>query len=426
MMDCGEMRTPEEVRKIIKTAKLHESELTEVTQVLRFPEPTQQNHNLKLMLLDDTLLKEIEAGKDLVFKGDPDENVVLCTNNKTYDVKEAETSNSLLLVPELLFAASTGLDETIQNDSMESDSSFDKSNASLNKSTESDEGAKPPRKIEHKDIINTFFTYYELKPCKPRLSKLRKLLEPTRYQGLELEYVTDKTKLLNYDALCDQIQASKAELKDELEKIQAIEIDGFYRLLEFDYEFRVLSYMLDLIDENSWVFDRISKEVTMESLKELVPNSILEAMFRFYTTTSVIEDGVQYYQYKQDKVCRFLARVLLKSAGKFNLAEFLEAWRDSVPEGMVTDESMLSGIALVDKTSTPQVVWGFSEGDLPEEIHERFKILFQTKAKWTVDQISPYIECYATEKLNVNAILTKYARASTQDGVRVFSAKHMK
>ncbi|PZC72165.1 hypothetical protein B5X24_HaOG211790 [Helicoverpa armigera] len=420
------MRTPEEVRKIIKTAKLHESELTEVTQVLRFPEPTQQNHNLKLMLLDDTLLKEIEAGKELVFKGDPDENVVLCTNNKTYDVKEAETSNSLLLVPELLFAASTGLDETIQNDSMESDSSFDKSNASLNKSTESDEGAKPPRKIEHKDIINTFFTYYELKPCKPRLSKLRKLLEPTRYQGLELEYTTDKTKLLNYPSLCDQIQASKAELNDELEKIQAIEIDGFYRLLEFDYEFRVLSYMLDLIDENSWVFDRISKEVTMESLKELVPNSILEAMFRFYTSTSVIEDGVQYYQYKQDKVCRFLARVLLKSAGKFNLVEFLEAWRDSVPEGMVTDESMLSGIALVDKTSTPQVVWGFSEGDLPEEIHERFKILFQTKAKWTVDQISPYIECYATEKLNVNAILTKYARASTQDGVRVFSAKHMK
>lgn len=426
MMDCGEMRTPEEVRKIIKTAKLHESELTEVTQVLRFPEPTQQNHNLKLMLLDDTLLKEIEAGKELVFKGDPDENVVLCTNNKTYDVKEAETSNSLLLVPELLFAASTGLDETIKNDSMESDSSFDKSNASLNKSTESDEGSKPPRKIEHKDIINTFFTYYELKPCKPRLSKLRKLLEPTRYQGLELEYATDKTKLLNYDALCDQIQASKAELNDELEKIQAIEIDGLYRLLEFDYEFRVLSYMLDLIDENSWVFDRISKEVTMDSLKELVPNSILEAMFRFYTTTSVIEDGIQYYQYKQDKVCRFLARVLLKSAGKFNLVEFLEAWRDSVPEGMVTDESMLSGIALVDKTSTPQVVWGFSEGDLPEEIHERFKILFQTKAKWTVDQISPYIECYATEKLNVNAILTKYARASTQDGVRVFSAKHMK
>lgn len=427
-MEPGEMRTPEEVRKIIKIAKLHESELTDITQILRFPAAQKQNDNLRLMLLDDNLLKEIEAGNELIFKGDPEENVVVCTSNKTYDVKEAETSNSLLLVPELLFAASTGLDETSKNDSMEcdSDASFDKSSTSLNKSTESDEGAKPPRQIEHKDVVNTFFTYYELKPCKPRLTKLRKILESSKYQGLELEYTVDKSKLLSYDVIFDQVQASKEELNGELEKIQAIKIDEYYRLLEFDYEFRVLSYMLDLIDENSWSLDRISKEVTVESLKELVPLPILEAMFRFYTQESVLEDDVQLYEYRQDKVCRFLARVLLKSAGKFNLVEFLQAWKDSVPDGMVTNESLLSGIALVDKSSTPQVIWGFSENDLPEDINERFKILFQTKAKWTVDQISPYIECYATEKLNVNALLTKYARASTQDGVRVFSAKHMK
>ncbi|XP_049880048.1 sister chromatid cohesion protein DCC1 [Pectinophora gossypiella] len=427
-MDYGEVRTSEDVRKIIKTAKLHESELTEITQILRFPDPNQHNDNLKLMLLDDNLLKHIEAGNKLHFKGDPEENVVLCTDNKTYDVKEAETSNSLLLVSDLMFAASTGLDETIANNSMEcdSDNSFDKSNTSLNKSTESDEGAKVPRKIEHKDIVNTFFTYYELKPCKPRLSKLQKILEPTRYQGSELEYAIDKSKLLSYEAISDHIQASRAEIDQELQRIQAIKIDGYYRLLEFDYEFRVLSYMLDLIDENSWPLDKISKEVTLDSLKELVPMSILEAMFRFYTIETIMEDEVQYYKYDQDKVCKFLARVLLKSAGKFNLAEFLQAWRDSVPDGMVTDESLLSGIALIDKSTTPQVIWGFSESDLPEDINERFRVLFQTKPKWTVDQISPYIECYATEKLNVNALLTKYARASTQDGVRVFSAKHMK
>lgn len=273
--------------------------------------------------------------------GDPDENVVLCTGNKTYDVKEAETSNSLLLIPDLLFAASSGLDETVNNNSMEcdSDTSLDKSNTSLNKSTESDEGVKTPRKIEHKDVVNTFFTYYELKPCKPRLTKLQKLLELTRYQGLELEYKIDKSKLLNYDSLSSKVQASRAELNEELEKIQAIEIDGFYRLLEFDYEFRVLSYLLDLIDENSWPLNRISKEITMDSLKDLVPLPILEAMFKFYTSKTVLENDVQFYEYKQDKVCKFLARVLLKSAGKFNLAEFLQAWRDSVPEGMTTSVS---------------------------------------------------------------------------------------
>lgn len=224
----------------------------------------------------------------------------------------------------------------------DSDTSLDKSNASLNKSTDSDDGTRAPRQIEHKNIANTFFTYYELKPCKPRLSKLRKLLEATKYQGVELEYAVDKSKLLSYEAIFDQVQASRAELDEELDKIQAIKINDYYRLLEFDYEFRVLSYMLDLIEENSWPLDKISKEVTLESLKDLVPDKILEAMFRFYTTESNVEDTVQYYQYKQDKVCRYLARVLLKSAGKFNLAEFLQAWSDSVPEGMVTSVSLLS------------------------------------------------------------------------------------
>jgi sister chromatid cohesion protein DCC1 len=272
--------------------------------------------------------------------GDTDENVVLCTKNKTYDVKEAETSNSLLLVPDLLFAASTGLDETVQNNSMDSDTSLEKSNTSLNKSTDSDEGTTEPRRIEHKTIINTFFTYYELKVCKPRLSKLRELLEPTKYQGVELEYAVDKSKLLNYENIYDQVQASRSELDVELEKIQAIQLEGYYRLLEFDYEFRVLSYMLDLIEENSWPLDKISKEVTMDSLKELVPVPILESMFKFYTRESSVDDDVQYYEYKEDKVCSFLARVLLKSAGRFNLEEFLQAWSDSVPEGMITDVSI--------------------------------------------------------------------------------------
>lgn len=65
----SEERTPEDVRKIIKTAKLHESELTEITQILRFPDPSEQNDNLRLLLLDDNLLKEIEAGNQLIFKG---------------------------------------------------------------------------------------------------------------------------------------------------------------------------------------------------------------------------------------------------------------------------------------------------------------------------------------------------------------------
>ncbi|KAJ9590233.1 hypothetical protein L9F63_016653, partial [Diploptera punctata] len=41
----------------------------------------------------------------LVFRGLKDENAVLCTKNQTYDVKEAETSNSLLLLHNIRWPA---------------------------------------------------------------------------------------------------------------------------------------------------------------------------------------------------------------------------------------------------------------------------------------------------------------------------------
>lgn len=47
----------------------------------------------------------------LVFRGTKDENAVLCTRSRTYDVKEAETSNSLLLLPDLKWPAEETVDQ---------------------------------------------------------------------------------------------------------------------------------------------------------------------------------------------------------------------------------------------------------------------------------------------------------------------------
>jgi hypothetical protein len=39
----------------------------------------------------------------LVFRGEPNDSAVLCTDEATYEVKDAETSNSLLILEELSF-----------------------------------------------------------------------------------------------------------------------------------------------------------------------------------------------------------------------------------------------------------------------------------------------------------------------------------
>lgn len=59
---------------------------------------------------------------------------------------------------------------------------------------------------------------------------------------------------------------------------------------------------------------------------------------------------------------------------------------------MKTEVKYLAGIALMDKDSKPAVIWHFPETKLPEEISERFRVLFQTREKWTLEEIYPYIE----------------------------------
>ena len=98
----------------------------------------------------------------------------------------------------------------------------------------------------------------------------------------------------------------------------------------------------------------------------------------------------------------------------------------AVPEGVVTYLDQLSGLVLVDSDKNPSVIRRFSEEDLPVSIQERLTELFSARERWTLAEISPFIEPLTTKKLNVNALLTKYARPLNLNGVKYFCAKHGK
>ncbi|PNF17560.1 Sister chromatid cohesion protein DCC1 [Cryptotermes secundus] len=391
-------RTVEDVQTVIQHAKLFEGDLQPLSQVLSFVPRTEAQGKYRFLELDPTLLSNLQRGQSLVFRGTRGENAVLCTHNRTYDVKEAETSNSLLLVPDLRWPAQN-VDEA-------------------------------GRMLEEKQVLGVFHKYYELRTCKPRLRKVRQLLEECLYRGPEYEdYIAQSgIKLYTFQDLLENVQASEEELRTELKENLACCINGAWRFLEHEYHFRVLSYILNFVDENSWPIDKINKTETLQSLAALVPMDVLEQCFSWYAeeTVTVDKDGETLYRLLEERICRFLAEVLLRQAGKFNLKDFLSSWQQSVPEGMQTTEKYLEGIALMDKNSKPEVIWYFPETDLPEDISERIRILFQTRDKWTLDEIRPYIQRLATEKLNVNALLTKHARASSVSGVRYYSAKHAK
>ena len=92
----------------------------------------------------------------------------------------------------------------------------------------------------------------------------------------------------------------------------------------------------------------------------------------------------------------------------------------------MTDLDQLSGLVLVDSDKNPSVIRRFSEENLPLNIQERLTQLFSARERWTLVDISPFIEPLTTKKLNVNALLTKYARPLNINGVKFFCAKHGK
>lgn len=94
------VRTVEEARIILNHAKLNESELQNEIQAVVFS-PNFSNQRVVLLELDDGLLDHVLEGNNLVFRGDNSDHAVLCTNESTFIVKEAETSNSLLLFESL-------------------------------------------------------------------------------------------------------------------------------------------------------------------------------------------------------------------------------------------------------------------------------------------------------------------------------------
>ncbi|XP_076655799.1 sister chromatid cohesion protein DCC1 [Halictus rubicundus] len=393
-------RTMEEIRETLELADIKESDLQNLTQILYSATDNDIENCTKLLELDQHLLETIEAGDSLSFQGNKEDSVVICTKSRTYDVKEAETSNSCLLVPNLNLIKQISVLAT--ND----------------------------RVTRNYNISGVFHTYYEVRECKPKLEKLLSILEPTSFHGKEYESKVPQELLYDWDRLRSEVQASEDELSRALNNYLIADIDGYYRLLSFKAETDNLTLMLGLFDRNSWELDQVDKEATYESLKEFFPKSVFDVLFAKYTEASSKskQDGTPLYRYIEEKCCKTVAQILLNSSTVTEQKQFMKSWHRSTPEKMEPKEEYLSGVALVmvNGFTLKKEVVSFLDADLSNNINERFNELFKMKDKWTMQEIAPYVSKFTTDKINVNALLTKYARCSMVNGVKYYSSKHGK
>ncbi|TRY76408.1 hypothetical protein TCAL_00031 [Tigriopus californicus] len=382
-------RTIEDIDKVVLHAKLDPEDLMPQSQVLHFDSNPLDLTQLRLVEMEPTLAEGLIQGQILTFRGQDQDSLVLCTQDQTFDVKEAETSNSLLIMDRLEFPRPTALTEV------------------------------KPRHVAQSSVLGVFHRYLELKPCQPRLKRLFDHMKQS-----PLASSSDLTSGSSLSQLLKCIQCSENELIQALAQVPTVQLEGRWFYLEPDFRMKLLMYFTNYVEMNAWDWDNVVREDILEMLTTFEPRNLLEQIFDYYFDSPGSKPGA--FKMNRAKVARFHGEYLLESGSAFALADFQKMWQQSVPECLTTELTLLQDISLVDRESAPPLIKIFRERDLPENVQERLAILFREKEKWTVEEMTPFVEKLTSAKLNVNALLTKYARASKINGVKYFGAKHGK
>lgn len=387
-----------------------------IFQALYYPNSTNFN-NFILLELDKEMVADVESGESLIFKGGLNEKVVLCTKNKTYEVRNAEQSNSLLVVPNLLLA------KDMSNEIVESPP-LGEINKSLDKSLEDEENQSSQlneeHEIQHKNVLKIFYNYLECKQTKPKARKVLDLLKLTTFSGPENEHLVERKSLFTYRQLLNTIQCSVEEFDELLVRLRCFEIERFMRVLDYTYEYRVVASMLALINENSWRLDEIDREVTIDALEGFIPREISKNIFKFYAEPTIGDK----FRYREDLVARIIAKNVLIDDLKFHMSEFLETCQSALPEGMEMNEKYLHGLAVIDRDSRQPWIRGLFEENMPMILSERLKLLFKQKERWTFEHIAPYVEVFTSGNISTTSLLAKHLRSVVENGTRYYLAKH--
>lgn len=52
-------------------------------------------------------------------------------------------------------------------------------------------------------------------------------------------------------------------------------LPGYWRVLDFDYEMKLLGHVTQLVDSESWAFNRVPLQTSLDELAPLEPRSVI-------------------------------------------------------------------------------------------------------------------------------------------------------
>ncbi|XP_020262810.1 sister chromatid cohesion protein DCC1, partial [Asparagus officinalis] len=345
--------------------------------------------DILLLEVDDKLLPDLINNR-VTIRGQPHEEAVLCSPSSTYAMKFVGTSNSVFLIP----AGETTLSSSnlVSTDGEANNSAVMESVAS---------------------VLKVAPGTMELILTAPRLDKLRTFLNERPYILEEdLEINSNRKKgLYSWQDLLELIQASEEELRSALKSLSAVEIDGYWRIIDAESMDKILNMILNNSILCEWPLNSLPEDQLVSALAAdgFPERIVLHCLETFGSKEDNMGDCL--WSLNEKRVCLNFASKIL-SGGKMKLEKFMEKWLQSIPSGMNADLKMLEGEILYDKIGVESWIRAFSVSALPTVPADRFAALFRERSKWEWKDLEPYIRDLKIPGLSSEALLIKYTRRS--------------
>jgi hypothetical protein len=204
--------------------------------------------DVRLIEVTEDLINLLERGESLSIIGPIEvsgsgsssvSDTVLTSREKTYSIKKVEQSNAVYVVD--------------------------------------------PSNTDEYSIQFASQDYYEIKPIPARLEKIKQLLSSSQYNGTEAETENpvDKSKVITYNELRDQVQASNVEFTSALFGLGVVELQGKMRLLSKIAIREAIQQLIYTIMENTWDVHSISEErciLAMHTVDPVLLNFALKTL----------------------------------------------------------------------------------------------------------------------------------------------------
>jgi len=357
------------------------------------PSSSHETGSYKLLQLTPDLISLIEHALDngealrLTIKGDPEDDAVLCSAEKTYGMRSIGLSNTLLVVTPVPddFASQFADDAVVIRDQL-------------------------------KEII-------ELTPSVPKLHKLSRVRKDRQYdESLEEDDEDDTVKRYTYEDARRDVQASDAELRSALKEKRILIINHELRPIAPSYLDTLLELVLNLLVSLSMQHTSASVEALSTALVEghEVSRAVSTQIMSWF---GEIQDG----KWKMDvnAIVREVGLGVLRNHRHDPIAKdsLLKKWRSLVGDKFedVVSLKLLEGNYLESEVfgSDLTTLKYFPASALPVHPAARFTDLFLTRSKWKGEEIAPFLSDIAVNSKERDKLLLKYCRTVTEpQGVR--------